>query len=81
MSLTLLFLFLLLCALGCPLAIALGLSSVASIVIFTSTPVHVLSESMFSAMNSFLLVVDPGGRRFLLGGWRGRALEDDTENL
>lgn len=65
MSLTLLFLFLLLCALGCPLAIALGLSSVASILIFTSTPVHVLSESMFSAMNSFLLVAIP---LFLLVG-------------
>lgn len=65
MSLTLLSLFLLLCALGCPLAIALGLSSVASIAIFTSTPVHVLSESMFSAMNSFLLVAVP---LFLLGG-------------
>ena len=65
MSLTLLFLFLLLCALGCPLAIALGLSSVASIVIFTSTPVHVLSESMFSAMNSLLLVAGP---LFLLVG-------------
>lgn len=65
MSLTLLGLFLLLCALGCPLAIALGLSSVASIAIFTSTPVHVLSESMFSAMNSFLLVAVP---LFLLVG-------------
>jgi len=65
MSLTLLFLFLLLCALGCPLAIALGLSSVASILMFTSTPVHVLSESMFSAMNSFLLVAVP---LFLLVG-------------
>lgn len=65
MSLTLLFLFLLLCALGCPLAIALGLSSVASILIFTSTPVNVLSESMFSAMNSFLLVAVP---LFLLVG-------------
>jgi C4-dicarboxylate transporter DctM subunit len=65
MSLTLLLLFLLLCVLGCPLAIALGLSSVASIVMFTSTPVHVLSESMFSAMNSFLLVAVP---LFLLVG-------------
>jgi C4-dicarboxylate transporter, DctM subunit len=65
MSLTLLSLFLLLCALGCPLAIALGLSSVASIAIFTSTPIHVLSESMFSAMNSFLLVAVP---LFLLVG-------------
>ncbi len=65
MSITLLLLFLLLCALGCPLAIALGLSSVASIALFTPTPVHVLSESMFSAMNSFLLVAVP---LFLLVG-------------
>ena len=64
MSLTLLGIFLLLCALGCPIAVALGLSSVASILMFTSTPVNVLSESMFSAMNSFLLVgqlMDKGG--------------------
>jgi C4-dicarboxylate transporter DctM subunit len=64
-SLTLLGIFLLLCALGCPIAVALGLSSVASILMFTSTPVNVLSESMFSAMNSFLLVAVP---LFLLVG-------------
>jgi tripartite ATP-independent transporter DctM subunit len=64
-SITLLLLFLLLSALGVPLAIGLGLASVASIVMFTSTPLTLLSDSMFSAMNSFLLVAVP---LFLLVG-------------
>ncbi len=65
MSITLLALFLLLSALGVPLAIGLGLASVASIMMFTSTPLTLLSDSMFSAMNSFLLVAVP---LFLLVG-------------
>lgn len=65
MSITLLLLFLFLSALGVPLAIGLGLASVASIVMFTSTPLTLLSDSMFSAMNSFLLVAVP---LFLLVG-------------
>lgn len=65
MSITLLLLFLLLSALGVPLAIGLGLASVASIIMFTSTPLTLLSDSMFSAMNSFLLVAVP---LFLLVG-------------
>ena len=59
MSNSLLLIFLALSALGVPLAIALGLAGVASIAIFTSTPITLLSESMFSAMNSFLLVAVP----------------------
>ncbi|UUZ74069.1 TRAP transporter large permease subunit [Polaromonas sp. P1(28)-8] len=43
----------------------MGLSGVASIFMFTSTPLNLLSESMFSAMNSFLLVAVP---LFLLVG-------------
>lgn len=65
MSLFLLGSFLLLSALGVPLAIALGLGGVAALVLFTSTPLTLLSESMFSAMNSFLLVAVP---LFLLVG-------------
>lgn len=65
MSITLLLVFIALAALGVPLAIGLGLSSVAAILLFSSTPVSVLSESMFSAMNSFLLVAVP---LFLLVG-------------
>ena len=59
MSIFLLVSFLVLSALGIPLAIALGLSSILSVVIFTSTPLTLLSDSMFSAMNSFLLVAVP----------------------
>ncbi len=65
MSITLLVVFLALAALGVPLAIGLGLASVSAILMFSSTPVSVLSESMFSAMNSFLLVAVP---LFLLVG-------------
>jgi tripartite ATP-independent transporter DctM subunit len=59
MSLTLLALFLILGAIGVPLAAALGLASVAAIVLYTSTPIDLLAQSMFSAMNSFLLVAVP----------------------
>ena len=59
MSLFLLGTFCVLGALGVPLAVALGLASVAAIFVFTSTPLTLLSESMFSAMNSFLLVAVP----------------------
>ncbi len=65
MSITLLLIFLGLSALGVPLAIALGLSGVAAVVAFSPTPISLLSESMFSAMNSFLLVAVP---LFLLVG-------------
>jgi len=65
MSLALLLIFLGLAVLGVPLAISLGLAGVASIILFTSTPLTLLSDSMFSAMNSFLLVAVP---LFLLVG-------------
>jgi C4-dicarboxylate transporter, DctM subunit len=75
MSIALLLIFLLLSALGVPLAIALGLASVAVLVAFTSTPIDLLAQSMFSAMNSFLLVAVP---LFILVGVlmeRGRVAE------
>lgn len=59
MSIFLLCSFLILCTVGVPIAIALGLSSVTALVLYTSTPIGLLSESMFSAMNSFLLVAVP----------------------
>lgn len=65
MSIALLLTFLALSALGVPLAIALGLAGVAAVFIFTSTPLNLLAESMFTAMNSFLLVAVP---LFLLVG-------------
>jgi tripartite ATP-independent transporter DctM subunit len=75
MSIALLLLFLGLSALGVPLAVALGLASVGVIMMFTSTPIDLLSQSMFSAMNSFLLVAVP---LFILVGHfmeRGRVAE------
>ncbi|SCY98449.1 TRAP transporter large permease [Microvirga guangxiensis] len=75
MSIALLLLFLGLSALGVPLAVALGLASAAVIMMFTSTPIDLLSQSMFSAMNSFLLVAVP---LFILVGHfmeRGRVAE------
>lgn len=75
MSIALLVLFLGLSALGVPLAVALGLASVAVLVTYTATPLHLLSQSMFSAMNSFLLVAVP---LFILVGVlmeRGRVAE------
>ncbi|MCZ7865163.1 TRAP transporter large permease [Agrobacterium salinitolerans] len=59
MSLTLLGLFLLMSAFGVPLAVALGLASLASIALYTSMPMDLLAQTMFSAMNSFLLVAVP----------------------
>lgn len=75
MSLILLALFLTLSVFGVPLAIALGLSSVMAILMFTSTPIDLMAQSMFSAMNSFLLVAVP---LFILVGVlmeRGRVAE------
>jgi C4-dicarboxylate transporter, DctM subunit len=75
MSIALLLIFLLLSALGVPLAVALGLASVAVLAAFTSTPIDLLAQSMFSAMNSFLLVAVP---LFILVGVlmeRGRVAE------
>lgn len=75
MSIALLLIFLLLSTLGVPLAVALGLASVAVLVAFTSTPIDLLAQSMFSAMNSFLLVAVP---LFILVGVlmeRGRVAE------
>ncbi len=59
MSWALLLIFFALSVFGVPLAVALGLAGVATLVMFTSTPVDLLSQSMFSAMNSFLLVAVP----------------------
>jgi tripartite ATP-independent transporter DctM subunit len=59
MSITLLILFMALMAVGAPLAIALGMASVASLVIFTEIPVSLIIQSMYSSMNSFIMVAVP----------------------
>lgn len=59
MSVFLLLTFAGLGVIGIPLAVSLGLASVLAIVCYTSTPLTLLSESMYSSMNSFLLVAVP----------------------
>lgn len=75
MSVFLLISFFGLSMLGIPLAVALALASVATLWIFTSMPLDLLSQTMFSSMNSFLLVAVP---LFILVGTvmeRGRVAE------
>lgn len=75
MSIFLLLSFFGLSMLGIPLAVALALASVATLCLFTSMPLDLLSHTMFSSMNSFLLVAVP---LFILVGTvmeRGRVAE------
>ncbi|MBS7544755.1 TRAP transporter large permease [Ancylobacter oerskovii] len=75
MSAILFALFCVLSALGVPLAIALGLAAVATLLVFTPMPLDLLTQTMFSSMNSFLLVAVP---LFILVGAvmeRGRVAE------
>lgn len=75
MSLFLLLSFFGLSMLGIPLAVALALAGVASLWLYTSMPMDLLSQTMFSSMNSFLLVAVP---LFILVGTvmeRGRVAE------
>ncbi|MGJ7043250.1 tripartite ATP-independent transporter DctM subunit [Shinella sp. BE166] len=75
MSLFLLLSFFGLSMLGIPLAVALALAGIATLWLFTSMPMDLLSQTMFSSMNSFLLVAVP---LFILVGAvmeRGRVAE------
>ncbi|MGH6808754.1 MAG: TRAP transporter large permease subunit, partial [Ensifer adhaerens] len=75
MSLFLLISFFGLSMLGVPLAVALALAGVATLWLYTSMPMDLLSQTMFSSMNSFLLVAVP---LFILVGTvmeRGRVAE------
>lgn len=75
MSLFLLLSFFGLSMLGIPLAVALALAGVATLWLYTSMPMDLLSQTMFSSMNSFLLVAVP---LFILVGTvmeRGRVAE------
>lgn len=59
MSVALLLLFFLLFMVGIPLPISLGAASAAIVWIYTDLPIDLLANSMFSAMNSFMLVAVP----------------------
>lgn len=65
MSLTLLMLFLVMMVFGIPLAVAMGISSVAVLFMYTDIPLNLMTQSMFSSMNSFIMVAVP---LFILSG-------------
>ncbi|MBP2666144.1 MAG: transporter permease [Firmicutes bacterium] len=65
MSLALLALFLGMMVLGIPLAIAMGISSVVVLFMYTDIPLNLMTQSMFSSMNSFIMVAVP---LFILSG-------------
>lgn len=75
MSLFLLIAFFAMSMVGVPLAVALGLAGVVTLFLFTPMPFDLLTQTMFSSMNSFLLVAVP---LFILVGAvmeRGRVAE------
>ena len=65
MSLALLALFLGMMVFGIPLAVAMGISSVVVLFAYTDIPFNLMTQSMFSSMNSFIMVAVP---LFILSG-------------
>ncbi|MCF8017991.1 MAG: TRAP transporter large permease [Vallitaleaceae bacterium] len=65
MSLALLLIFMILMIIGVPIAVALGVSSVFTILVFTDIPLSSVIQSMFTSMNSFVMVGVP---LFILAG-------------
>ena len=59
MSITLLLIFFVLMAVGAPVATALGIASAATLVLFTDIPFSLITQSMYSSMNSFIMVAVP----------------------
>ncbi|WP_102026579.1 TRAP transporter large permease [Salirhabdus sp. Marseille-P4669] len=65
MSIFLLILFFVLLFLGIPIAASLGISVVLSVLLFTDVPLSIVIQSMYSSMNSFIMVAVP---LFILAG-------------
>ncbi|WP_314002047.1 TRAP transporter large permease [uncultured Paenibacillus sp.] len=61
----LLVLFLFLMIIGVPIAVSLGISTVFALLLFTDIPLSLISQSMYSSMNSFIMVAVP---LFILAG-------------
>ncbi|RSL31451.1 TRAP transporter large permease [Salibacterium salarium] len=59
MSIFLIVLFFILMLGGLPIAISLGVSSVVTIFAFSDIPLNIVAQSMFSSMNSFIMVAVP----------------------
>ncbi|MEO2077866.1 MAG: TRAP transporter large permease [Bacillus sp. (in: firmicutes)] len=65
MSIFLLILFFILMFIGIPIAASLGISVVATILLYTDVPMSIVTQSMYSSMNSFIMVAVP---LFILAG-------------
>ncbi|MCM3761975.1 TRAP transporter large permease [Alkalihalobacillus oceani] len=65
MSVFLLIIFFLLIFFGIPIAASLGISVVLTILLFTDIPLSIVIQSMYSSMNSFIMVAVP---LFILAG-------------
>ncbi|MFA1820140.1 TRAP transporter large permease [Virgibacillus oceani] len=65
MSIFLLILFFILLFIGIPIAASLGISVVLTILLFTDVPLSIVIQSMYSSMNSFVMVAVP---LFILAG-------------
>ncbi|MDQ0254149.1 tripartite ATP-independent transporter DctM subunit [Evansella vedderi] len=65
MSIFLLIMFFVLMLVGMPIAISLGISVVLTILLFTEVPFSIVIQSMYSSMNSFIMVAVP---LFILAG-------------
>lgn len=65
MSIFLLVLFFILLFIGIPIAASLGISVIFAILLFTDVPLSLVIQSMYSSMNSFIMVAVP---LFILAG-------------
>lgn len=65
MSVALLLIFGVLILLGVPIAVSLGVASAVTLVLYTEIPINLMAQSMFSSMNSFIMVAVP---LFILAG-------------
>lgn len=59
MSIFLLILFFVLIFIGLPIAASLGISVVMTVLLFTEVPLSIVIQSMYSSMNSFIMVAVP----------------------
>ena len=59
MSWVLIAIFLILMFLGVPIAISLGSASIIAVITMTDLPLSMVAQSMFTAMNSFIMVAVP----------------------
>lgn len=65
MSIFLIIVFFVLMFIGIPVAVSLGIASITTLAIFSDIPFSLITQSMFSSMNSFVMVAVP---LFVLAG-------------